>query len=118
MAKPGPTQRRLLLDEAANIVDGDRNVSYGDPNDDFRKTAQYWSIHAGGVFRRKLEELSNPTVNDIIGVVDQLFDPHDVAIMMTQLKISRMAWSPTKKDHWLDGAGYMACGWDCVDGST
>lgn len=107
-------KRRNLLDEAANLVDGDRNAQYGDPNDDFLRTSKYWSTHAGGVFRRKLNERNISVTKEVMDVIDGLFDTHDVAIMMVQLKNSRLAWSPDKRDHWVDGAGYMACGWDCV----
>lgn len=114
-----PSYRRALLSRAADLVDGDRNAQYGDPIDDFRRTATYWSTHAGGVLRRRLADLASlgldsRTVDILNSTVDHLFDPHDVAIMMTFLKNSRLAWSPTKQDHWDDGAGYYACGWDCV----
>lgn len=112
--------RRELLEEAAELVDGDRNVEYGDPNDDFRRTATYWSTHIGGVFRKALSHdgLQHDDlvqVSDILFLVDNLLQPHDVAIMMMQLKHSRLAWSPYNHDHWADAAGYAACGWDCVD---
>lgn len=40
--------------------------------------------------------------------------PHDVAAMMALLKVSRIAWSPNRADHWLDLAGYAACGFECT----
>lgn len=107
-------KRRKLLTYAADLVDGDRNAQYGDPNDDFLRTSKYWSTHAGGVFRRKLNQKNIAVTQEVIDIIDSLFDPHDVAIMMVQLKNSRLAWSPDKEDHWVDGAGYMACGWDCA----
>lgn len=107
-------KRRKLLLEAADLIDGDRNAAYGDPNQDFRRTAIYWSTHAGGVMRRKLSEKNIECSEQILNIIDTLLDPHDVAVMMTQLKNSRLAWSPEKEDHWKDGAGYMACGWDCI----
>jgi hypothetical protein len=118
--RPIMSHRRDLLMEAADLVDGDRNAQYGDPIDDFRRTAIYWSTHAGGVLRRKLHQhitpgvLDSNTLDTVLGMVDCLLDPHDVAIMMTQLKNSRLAWSPEKRDHWADSAGYSACGFDCV----
>lgn len=111
------SNRGSMLAEADELVNGDRNVSYGDPIQDFKRTASYWSGHAGGVLRRKLDgigfELDEFSVNVLTDIVDNLFDAHDVAIMMTQLKLSRLAWSPGKRDSWVDGAGYLACGFDC-----
>ena len=112
--------RREILMQAADIIDGDRNVDYGDPNEDFRRTAAYWSIHAGAVLRRKVHESGYLLNQDqwvlLLDMVDNLFDPWDVAIMMNLLKASRLSWSPLKEDHWMDTAGYAACGWDCVQG--
>lgn len=107
-------QRRSVLLEAADLVDGDRNAQYGDPIDDFRRTGIYWSTHLGGVLRRKANECRVTLDPDVVDIVDRLLDPHDVAVMMGMLKASRLAWSPGKRDHWTDAAGYAACGWDCV----
>ena len=108
------TPRRKLLEEAADLIDGDRNAQYGDPNDDFRRTATYWSTHLGGVFRRKASSLGIEPEGETLFILDNLLDPHDVAIMMGQLKDSRLAWDPYKQDTWADKAGYSACGYDCV----
>lgn len=97
------TNRKDMLDEASSLVDGDRNVDYGDPIDDFRTTAQLWQVYLQRIMSARNYE-------------DTIFlDPHDVAVMMQLLKISRVSWSPTKRDHWVDMAGYAACGWDCVE---
>lgn len=95
----------LLLD-AERIVNGDRNVDYGDPIDDFRRTAAFWTEYLRGVRARRQTrgEVSN----------DEL-EPHDVANMMMLLKISRATWSPAKYDNLLDIAGYAACSWDCIN---
>jgi hypothetical protein len=34
--------------------------------------------------------------------------------MMSLLKISRLSWDPTKRDSWVDLAGYAACGYDII----
>jgi hypothetical protein len=94
-------KRGELLAEAERIVNGARNVQYGDPNDDFKSTAALWTTHLLRVEKRT-------------GAAWQL-EPHDVAIMMILLKVSRLGWSPEKADHWLDVAGYAACGYDCSD---
>jgi len=112
------TNRSQILNEANELVNGDRNSTYGDPVQDFQRTATYCNTHIGGVLRRRLI-LSGITmtgdVDFVCKVVDGLLDPHDVAVMMAQLKQSRLAWSPNNRDHWVDMAGYAACGWDCSE---
>lgn len=87
--KIGP--RADMLREAEQLVDGDRNNQYGDPRQDFQRTAAMWSAYLG-------VEIA----------------PHDVAALMAMLKISRIRWSPGKRDSWVDLAGYAACGWHCA----
>jgi len=95
------TERSKLLTDAALVIDGDRNVQYGNPIDDFSLTANMWQEYLRRIMvTRNTEEL--------------YLDPHDVAVMMMLVKISRLAQSPEKHDHWLDIAGYAGCGWECV----
>lgn len=82
--------RTAILREAERLVNGDRNVDYGDPIEDFRRTADMWGAYLG-----------------------IYLEPHDVAALMSMLKLSRIRWSPEKRDHWADLAGYAACGYDC-----
>ena len=86
---PTPNARTLLLAEAETLVNGDRDDQYGDPRSDFTRTAAMWTAYLGA---------------DI--------QPHDVAALMALLKLSRIRWSPGKRDSWCDLAGYAACGWD------
>jgi hypothetical protein len=95
------SDRELLLNDAAQIITGDRNVDYGDPNADFARTAGFWRLYLEG--RASASGIGYPILR-----------PHDVAVMMMLLKVSRLAWSPGKRDSWLDIAGYAGCGWDCV----
>lgn len=83
--------REDILRTANEYVNGDRNVQYGDPIEDFRRTADLWGAYLG-----------------------TFFEPHDVAVMIALVKVSRIRWSPEKKDHWADLAGYAACGWDVI----
>lgn len=85
------SERSDLLAEAAALVDGDRNTTYGPPSADFARVAVMWSV----LFGRD-------------------FSPHEVAMAMTCIKLSRLVHSPQKRDSWVDGAGYLACGWECV----
>lgn len=97
--KSSDNPRTSLLEEAVTIVNGERNNDYGDPLDDFSLTAHFWQeyLRRIAVVRGSIE-----------------LRPHDVAVMMTLVKISRLTQSPTKRDHWTDIAGYTGCGWDCV----
>lgn len=92
-------EREQILFEAAKLIVGDRNVDYGDPYEDFRLTADLWESYMARIVDRR---------------GGLIIEPHDVAIMMSLLKVSRLSWTPNKKDHWVDIAGYIGCGWDCV----
>ena len=92
-------EREQVLREAITLIVGDRNVDYGDPYEDFSLTADLWHSY----LTRTAEKRGSLVI-----------EPHDVAIMMALLKISRLSWTPTKKDHWVDIAGYIGCGWDCI----
>ena len=92
--------RTDILQEAITLINGERNSTYGDPLDDFSTTATFWNTYV----QRTIEARGGLELK-----------PHDVAVMMSLLKIARMSWSPDKRDHWADLAGYTGCGWDCVE---
>ena len=81
------TTRESILRDALNIVSVDRNMQYGEPEQNFAAIAALWTVY-----------LSHP------------IEPHDVAVMEILLKVARIRQSPTKMDHWVDIAGYAACG--------
>lgn len=91
--------RSEILEEAISLINGDRNVDYGDPVDDFSTTASLWQTYLA----RTIEARGGLNLQ-----------AHDVAVMMILLKVARISWTPNKKDHWADIAGYDGCGWDCV----
>jgi hypothetical protein len=91
--------RSYVLRTAEVHVNGERNIDYGDPISDFRTTADLWETY----LRRTVECRGSLSLK-----------PHDVAAMMILLKISRISWSPEVEDHWIDAAGYAACGYDCT----
>jgi hypothetical protein len=84
-----------ILDTAARITRGDRNASYGPPDQDFRRTAGMWSA----LFASKLQD-------------GEKFEPRDVALAMILLKCSRESHQ-RKPDNWVDIAGYARCGSMC-----
>jgi thiol-disulfide isomerase/thioredoxin len=81
-----------VLDEAAKLITGDRNKSYGEPTDNFRDIAAVWNVQLG-------HKLSQP------------IEPGDVAAMMVGMKLVRMKAQP-KRDNWTDIAGYAGCGYE------
>jgi hypothetical protein len=78
-----------VLEEALRITKGDRNASYGPPDQDFQRTAAMWSA--------------------IKGVE---FEAREVAMFMIALKLSRETHQ-RKRDNWTDIAGYARCGSLC-----
>jgi len=95
-----PSIRAIVLDEAKKCVLHDRNATHGDPEDNFKTIAEYWTSYARS-----------------IGFKDITFTSKDVAAMMVLMKVSRLATSPEKLDHHVDIAGYAACGAQCAKAS-
>lgn len=87
--------RASALDEARQLITGDRNNAYGPPTQDFTRTAEMASA-----FGFRIHELP--------------LEGHHVAIFMMLLKVSRLAWTPGKRDSWVDAAGYAGCGYECA----
>lgn len=79
--------REEILIEATRCVMKDRNVTHGDPEDNFATIARYWQNY-----------LLTP------------ISAEQVAVMMILMKVSRLHTSPEHPDHWVDIAGYAACG--------
>jgi hypothetical protein len=98
--EPELLPRASLLREAEKLTCGDRNNQYGPPTQDFQRTAEL--LQALGYRRVDAED----TINDIL--------PSDVAIIIAQVKMSRIMHSRDKRDSWVDLAGYSACGYECA----
>jgi hypothetical protein len=97
--QPYKSERRKLLEDTVNLIDGERNADYGEPIDDFSQTALMIQTYLDGITR-------------VRGSLIIL--PHDVAVIQTFVKLSRLITSPAKRDHWADIVGYAGCGWDTV----
>ena len=87
------TKREELLQEAIKIVTKDRNATHGEPEDNFKTIAKYWNNYMTSTYGALIE-----------------FTPHDIAVLMALVKIARISTSPQVADHWIDLAGYAACG--------
>lgn len=91
--------RKEILAAASKAVHAeDMDHDYGSPENNFETIAELWNTYV---------EASH---NDCVSL-----DSRDVAAMMILLKIARAATS-TKCDHWVDIAGYAACGGE-IDGT-
>ncbi len=80
------THRSTVLETASNLITGDREEDYGSPQVNFGHIAERWSQHVG-----------------------VLITAHQVALMMADLKIARMATTGLPHaDSFVDICGYAA----------
>lgn len=85
-ADPADRRREILVDAAACVCT-DRNLMYGEPEDNFRMIAGMWSAYLGIPLGAE-----------------------DVANMMILFKVGRAATAErTTRDTYVDIAGYAAC---------
>ena len=77
--------RTEILDTAKEYVTKDRADTHGDAESNFGLIAAYWSAH-----------------------LNKNISAHDVAVMMTLLKLARMRSNPAHVDSAVDAAGYSA----------
>lgn len=87
-----------ILEEAIRITAGDRQASYGPPDQDFQRTAKMWEA-----------VLQSCVINGELEI-----PPRMVAMCMIALKLSRETHQ-RKRDNWVDIAGYAKCGSLCND---
>lgn len=80
-------KRQKVLQNAADLIDGDRARDYGDALEMHRRIAAGWQ--------------------EILGVK---VSAHEVALCMAWLKISRLVEKPDHQDSYVDAAAYVAIG--------
>lgn len=85
--------RSQILDTAKQYVTKDRADTHGDAESNFGLISLYWSAHLNVSIRA-----------------------HDVAVMMTLMKLARARSNPKHTDNWVDGCGYLACGGEIATG--
>lgn len=76
-----------ILTEAQDTISTDRQADYGDAQVSFKRIADLWSTYLA-------TEVS----------------AQDVACLMALMKISRIKGDPSKRDSWVDLAGYAGLG--------
>jgi len=85
--------RTHVLETANNLVTGNREAEYGSPKLNFQNIADRWSQLLGC---RRIE-------------------PWEVALMMADLKIARMATTGPHEDSLIDICGYAALAAELAD---
>jgi len=94
---PPPTPpRESLLNDARRIVTGERNLAYGEPEDNSRRIGDLWNVFLQGRTKPPTEPL----------------DPYEVFLMMGLMKIARLMHDPSNYDSYLDAVGYITVAWD------
>lgn len=86
------TQKFSMLQQAEDLIGGQRQQDYGNKLQNFSQIAMLWQ----GTLAMKLAP-------------GQRITPEDVALCMMQVKIARLAKSPDHKDSIVDVAGYAGC---------
>ena len=74
-----------LLKKASELVNGDRQIDYGDKLINHVNISNLWSAY-----------------------INFNISPHDVAVMMCLLKIARLKQGSRTEDTYLDASAYMA----------
>ena len=81
------------LTEASDIINGERQDQYGDPEDSFQIIADFWYVYLSHKYG------GQPTFD---------ITPIDVAHMMSLFKHARMLGQKPKRDNYIDAIGYLA----------
>lgn len=90
--------KQKILEEASSCIQS-RNLEYGLPSSDFSRAAEMLTALFSDRPSRK-------------------FNPWDIAVIQILVKLSRIQASPEKQDHWIDIAGYAACGYEAFSESA
>lgn len=92
-------KRKLIIEQAAKIVEGARQLNYGSPEDTFGRIAALWDTYLS---QRPQENFWT-------------IDPKDVCMMMILMKIARLMNTPEHWDSIKDVIGYATCMASFVD---
>ena len=88
-------ETKSVLDEAKEIIYGDREKTYGHPSKNLWTIAVMWQAY-----------LSSKGGGGLVKDLD--LEPQDVAVMMILLKSARLANDSTHRDSVVDICGYAA----------
>ncbi len=94
----GSSVRESLLQNAIDLTIGDRNAEYGEPVANMQVTADYITIYLKS--RNLLKE-------------DWCLSARDAAVILSLVKLARMARPNVSGDTFCDGAAYIAIAGEC-----
>lgn len=90
-------KREEILETAKKCVCGEREQDYGTPEENFSTIGQLWATYLRAAHPVECKDITIITIT-----------PKDVAIMMSLLKVARIATGKSP-DSFVDLAGYAAC---------
>ncbi len=91
--------RPEILKITHQCVCGEREDDYGTPENNFDLIGKMWTLY----LKAAHPDLQSVMPNDGISALD-------VSMMMSLLKVARIATGRPKADNFIDLAGYAACG--------
>ena len=91
---------KALFDAASNIINGERQTQYGDPEDSFTWIAQRWNQYLKGRYGATFE-----------------LNAEDAAFMMADFKMAREC-NQRKPDNVVDAVGYLGINYDMTQGTA
>ena len=97
------TERGQVLLDAHKIINGDRQQSYGNPEDTHGIIADLWNGYL-----RALNKVQNANGESRMANTPPRLHDKDVALMMVLFKIGRELNGAGCKDNMVDAAGYIA----------
>jgi len=101
---PKPSKLGDSLMEAHKTIIGDRQDSYGAPENSFQLIAEYWNVY--------IEQLQSIRAGGFSA--GALLDAKDVAHMMLLLKTARCSGQAPCRDNYIDIQGYAAIAADVL----
>lgn len=107
-------KRGQVLQDALEVINGERNDQYGEPEDSFSLIAEYWSVYIRNLLL-KVASNKKTEINDVI--FGDFLSGYDVSILMCLLKVAREAHQ-TKRDNLVDAAGYIGIAGDMHQTNT
>ena len=95
-------KRADILQAAEKCVCGQREQDYGKPEDNFQAIADLWNAYLDHAKWSKEQPLK--------------LTAFDVAMLMSLLKVGRIATGTATEDSFVDACGYLACGGEIKSG--